>query len=63
MRSVDRSVDRFVAGGGRILVQATDIPVGRLAVVEDPFGNSLVLVELSKGTYAADGTVVPLRSS
>ncbi len=28
-----------------------DIPVGRASVVRDPFGNTLVLVDLSKGTY------------
>jgi hypothetical protein len=31
-----------------------DIPVGRLAVVQDPFGNVLVLIDLSKGTYTTD---------
>jgi hypothetical protein len=28
-----------------------DIPVGRLAVVADVFGNELVLLDLSEGTY------------
>ena len=31
-----------------------DIPVGRLAVVADPFGNTLVLLDLSRGRYAVD---------
>ena len=36
-----------------------DIPVGRVAVVADPFGNRLVLLDLSKGTFRTDhhGTV------
>jgi hypothetical protein len=36
-----------------------DIPVGRVAVVSDPFGNPLVLLDLSKGTFrtSPDGTV------
>jgi hypothetical protein len=32
-----------------------DIPVGRVAVVADPFGNTLVLLDLSKGRYVTDG--------
>ena len=49
----------FEAAGGRVLSPAFDIPVGRVAVVTDPFGNVLVLVDLSKGRYrtADDGTV------
>ena len=44
----------FLAGHGCDLVAAPfDIPVGRAAVVRDPFGNNLVLVDLSKGTYPA----------
>ena len=31
-----------------------DIPAGRVAVVADPFGNILVLVDLSKGRYVTD---------
>jgi hypothetical protein len=33
-----------------------DIPVGRVAVVADPFGNVLVLAGLSKGRYVTDRT-------
>jgi predicted enzyme related to lactoylglutathione lyase len=49
--------------GGRILQPAYDIPVGRVAVVEDPFGNRLVLVDLSRGRYQTDetGTVTGIR--
>jgi predicted enzyme related to lactoylglutathione lyase len=31
-----------------------DIPVGRVAVAADPFGNVLVLVDLTKGRYSTD---------
>jgi hypothetical protein len=31
-----------------------DIPVGRVAVVADPFGNVLVRVGLPKGRYVTD---------
>ena len=49
----------FEAAGGRVLSPSLDIPVGRVAVVTDPFDNVLVLVDLSKGRYrtANDGTV------
>ena len=30
------------------------MPVGRLAVVEDVFGNQLVLLDTSKGRYATE---------
>jgi hypothetical protein len=43
-----------------VLSPAFDIPVGRIALVSDPFDNVLVLVDLSKGRYrtADDGTVL-----
>jgi hypothetical protein len=31
-----------------------DIPVGRLVRVADPFGNPLVLLDLSWGTFTTD---------
>jgi predicted enzyme related to lactoylglutathione lyase len=40
--------------GGRVLEGPVDIPVGALAVVADPFGNRLVLLDLHKGTYVTD---------
>ena len=52
--SVDEAVDRFRSNGGSLVAEARDIPVGRVAVVGDPFGNPLVLVELSKGAYTTD---------
>jgi hypothetical protein len=42
-----------------VLSPVEELPVGRLAVVADPFGNPLVLVDLSKGRYAAPGTDAP----
>lgn len=59
VESVDDAVEQFVVGGGQVLAPPADIPVGRLAVVQDPFGNVLVLLDLSKGTYTTgpDGAV------
>ena len=61
VESADAASHAIAAAGGRITTEAFDIPVGRVAVVEDPFGNRLVLVDLSKGVYttALDGTITP----
>ena len=58
--SVDAAVPALVEAGATLLSPPSDIPVGRVAVVADPFGNVLVLVDLSKGHYRtdADGRVV-----
>ena len=52
--SADQAAKAVVAAGGRHVAGPSDIPVGRLAVVADPFGNELVLVDLSKGRYRTD---------
>jgi predicted enzyme related to lactoylglutathione lyase len=49
--SVPDAVAALVAAGGTVIAEPVEIPVGRVAVVADPFGNSLVLVDLSKGRY------------
>jgi catechol 2,3-dioxygenase-like lactoylglutathione lyase family enzyme len=57
--SAEEAIRRVEAAGGRVLTPPRDIPVGRLAVVADPFGNPLVLLDLSKGTFTTndDGNV------
>ena len=49
-----RAVAAFGSLGGQVVVGPHDIPVGRLAVVLDPFGNALVLLDVSAGTYVTD---------
>jgi catechol 2,3-dioxygenase-like lactoylglutathione lyase family enzyme len=46
-------------GGGRVVEGPRTLPVGRLVIAADPFGNRLVLVDLSTGRYTtdADGAV------
>jgi hypothetical protein len=58
--SVDEATEAFRRAGGAVLAEPVDIAVGRLAVVADPFGNALVLVDLSKGRYETreDGSVL-----
>lgn len=50
----DEAAEAVRAAGGRVLAGPSDIPVGRLTVVADPFGNALVLLDLSKGRYVTD---------
>jgi predicted enzyme related to lactoylglutathione lyase len=52
----DVAAEVFDANGGRVLVGPADIPIGRLAIVEDPFGNRLVLLDSTKGIYDTDGS-------
>ncbi|MGI8936749.1 MAG: VOC family protein [Iamia sp.] len=54
VNSADETSGVFESAGGTVLVEPFDIPVGRVAVVADPFGNALVLVDLSKGRYSTD---------
>jgi predicted enzyme related to lactoylglutathione lyase len=52
--SVSGAVRAMVDAGGTVLAEERQVPVGRLAVVADPFGNALVLLDLSAGTYRTD---------
>ena len=63
VEDVPLAVRTFTQYGGILVSGPADIPVGRVAVVQDPFGNSLVLVDLSKGLYSttSDGTVTGVR--
>jgi catechol 2,3-dioxygenase-like lactoylglutathione lyase family enzyme len=65
VESVGKAVESMVRAGGSVIVPPDDIPVGRVAVVGDPFGNELTLVDLSKGTYLTDalGNVMGLRGA
>jgi len=61
--SVPEAVAAVVAAGGTVVVAPVEIPVGRVAVVADPFGTRLTLLDLSKGRYVTepDGTVTGVR--
>ncbi len=47
--SADAAADDFVRAGGRLVEPPFDIEIGRCAVVEDPWGNRLVLLDMTKG--------------
>lgn len=52
--SVVEAVQEIEKAGGKVIVPVEDIAVGKMAVIQDPFGNSLTLVDLSKGLYQTD---------
>ena len=52
--SADDAAAAIVDAGGRVLVPPFDIPIGRCAVVADPWGNRLVVLDTSKGTLLTD---------
>ena len=53
--SADAAAGRVAAAGGRIVVPPFDIQIGRCVVVQDPWGNQLVLLDASKGLLVTDG--------
>lgn len=54
VESVEHATVVFVRAGGKVVSPPEDIDVGKLAIVEDAFGNRLTLVDFSKGFYAVD---------
>ena len=60
VNSADDSATRFERAGGKIVVTPFDIQIGRCVVVKDPWGNQLVLLDMSRGPLVTDagGNVV-----
>lgn len=58
--SVEEAVAVLLDAGGRVVRAPFDIRIGRCAVVQDPWGNHLTLLDMSKGALVtdADGNVV-----
>jgi predicted enzyme related to lactoylglutathione lyase len=54
VEDMDRALHDLVANGAHVAAKPSTIPMGTVAVVIDPFGNPLVLVELA-GRYDAAG--------
>ncbi len=56
VESVDEATAQIESAGGVIITGPSDIPVGKVAVVKDPFGNLLTLVDLTKGRFKTDSS-------
>ena len=63
--SADAAAKFVEQAGGIVIVPPFDIQIGRCVVVEDPWGNPLVLLDTSKGLLKtdADGNVTGNVSS
>jgi len=58
--SVDKAAEFIEQAGGTVIVPPFDIQIGRCVVVQDPWGNPLVLLDTSKGLLKtdSDGNVI-----
>ena len=54
--SADAAAVRFEQAGGKVIMPPFDIQIGRAVVVQDPWGNQLVLLDVSKGLLVTDAT-------
>lgn len=54
--SVGDAAKRFEAAGGTVEAGPFDIQIGRCVVVRDPWGNRLVLLDMTKGRLTTDQT-------
>ena len=54
VESAEAAAQRFTQAGGELVAGPFDIAIGRCCVVRDPWGNSLVLLDTSKGLLATD---------
>ena len=52
--SADNACQEFVEAGWTVLSEPFDIPIGRCARVMDPWGNELVLLDMSTGRLKVD---------
>ncbi len=60
VESVEEACRKFEEAGGTVVEPPFEIPIGQCAVVKDPWDNSLVLLDMSKGPLRTDaaGNVV-----
>ena len=63
VEAVGKAVEQITAAGGKIVVPAYEIEIGQCAVVQDPWGNQFVILDVSKGLLVtdADGNVTGIQ--
>ena len=54
VENVDEALRRMNAAGGETVAGPFDIPIGRCAVVRDPFGNTIVMLDQTMGRFVTD---------
>lgn len=52
--SADQAAEVIRSAGGKVVAPPFDIPIGRCLVMQDPWGNELVLLDMSKGPLITD---------
>jgi lactoylglutathione lyase len=52
--SADEAAKLVEQAGGKVIIPPFEIQIGRCVVLEDPWGNSLVLLDTSKGPLKTD---------
>jgi predicted enzyme related to lactoylglutathione lyase len=58
---IDDALRRFSEAGGETITGAFDIPIGRCAVVRDPFGNAIVMLDQTKGSFVTNAAGEVIR--
>lgn len=54
VESADSASEAIEGAGGTVVEPTFDIPIGRCAVLEDPWGNRLVILDMSRGALRTD---------
>lgn len=54
VEKVENAVECFVEAGGELLAGPFEIQIGMCAVVRDPFGNVLTVLDMSQGRLMTD---------
>ena len=52
--SVINACEKIKEAGGTIVKEPFDIKIGKCAVVEDPWGNTMVILDSTKGAFITD---------
>jgi lactoylglutathione lyase len=63
VESVPKAIEQFKAAGGELVSGPFEIRIGKCAIVADPWGNQLVLLDQSKGSLRTDGLGNVLESA
>ena len=63
VESVADAFERLIAAGASCIASPFDIAIGRCAVVRDPFGNVLTILDQSKGPLKVDAARNVIRES
>jgi predicted enzyme related to lactoylglutathione lyase len=54
VESADQAAEQITVAGGKVIAGPFEIQIGRCVVVLDPWGNELVLLDMSKGRLITD---------